>query len=126
MGGRRQLAEVLDEQTDDTFRVVAEPRKVQVDEAGLVLLQVVRRTVKHSPEAPAGRFLNDVDVWVVVPYTDPEVGEDPLDDALDTVIEVLDRYAWILWTEAERTVYGETWPAYKITATLTTKTEEGS
>ena len=116
MGARSQMVDALTEKLSGSkVRIVPDPRK-----AGDVLtkkldmmLQVV--LVSLQPTATTGQVRADFELWVVVPYQDPESGEEPLEQALDDVLDALFTIPWWGFEKAERSVFGESWLAYKVT-----------
>lgn len=78
-------------------------------------LVLLRSSVERLRQAaPRGFALNTFSLWLVMPQGS---GEDALDDRLDELLEVLDDGTDSHWTTAERDVFDETLPAYRITMT---------
>lgn len=97
-----------------SFRVIAYP--ADLDGVRGPTAVVYRESVK--PGSPLGFVTSTLSVWVLVPQQDPRDAEDPLDDSLTAVLEVLDGDTTLSWSEAERGVYADKWPAYRITVTI--------
>ena len=117
MSARTDLADALRTALPAGWRVIAS------DVAGTVgkpTVLVYRAEVTHRGEG--GLRDNTLTVVVVGPkQIDPD---DDLDGYLDDVLDVLDATPLpVAWTTAERSVYDDTFPAYKITTTMTTRDE---
>lgn len=126
MGMRAQLATTITTHGPDRFRVITSLADV-VPNAGEVVVQLERTSVKRLPEAPLGQWQAGFNIWVVIAGAPTNENEDRLDDALDELLEILDAHPWLLWEQAERTAYDDDFKnAFKIPATLTTKSESSA
>jgi hypothetical protein len=76
---------------------------------------VIVAPVRLSPPtvATAGATVAEVELWVVSATTLDEASEDDLEDFLGDVLGVIDA-AGLDWQRAERAVWDETHPAYRI------------
>lgn len=95
--------------------IVDNPSKVE--RYSDVVLQLVRTQLAPLPEAPS-QWVSSFDLHIVAPGIDAENIEDVLDDAADEVLQVLDRYEWVVWDKAERVSYEDGRAAYRVTLTL--------
>lgn len=63
-------------------------------------------------------------VWLLVPETDPELVDGKLDTAVETLLNMLELgpagYARVGWTEAQRAVFQDSYPGYRVTLTFQT------
>jgi hypothetical protein len=63
-------------------------------------------------------------VWLLVPGTDPELVDDKLDQAVETLLNMLELgpagYSRVGWTEAQRAVWQDAYPGYRVTLTFQT------
>lgn len=77
--------------------------------------RVVIGTAKVEPAGVACAWRTaSFDVWCVSPYSDPGPADDDLEQLLSDVLDVLDA-AGVEWTTAERGVWVETYPAFRVT-----------
>jgi hypothetical protein len=91
---------------------------------GQPVVMVYRASV--VPSIVQGTRTDEIAVWVVVPNADPAKTDDLLDDLLDDVLAVLElkpNLPSLSWSEATRDVLFDTWPAYRVTATILTAKE---
>lgn len=88
-----------------------------------VVLQHAR--IERLAEAPVGNLRHEVVLSVVSPKTDIAAAEDDLDDAVTTLLSAIDGHASIGWTQAEKVMHQNTYPAWNVTLTvITNRTEE--
>jgi hypothetical protein len=91
--------------------VVPFSRNVDAPDRRTVIVEV--DTVTPASTACPGVVV-DLAVWLITPYTDPGPADDDLDAFLGDVVTVLD-LAGVNWTTAKRGVWGESYPAYRMT-----------
>ena len=118
MSARTYVADLLDDALNGSgtdYRIVSAP--VELDGMEIPTVVVYREEVRPSPVA-LGYLVSTVAVWVLVPQQDPRAAEDPLDDALSAILQVLDDDTSLTWTEAQRGTYADRWPSYKVTVTI--------
>lgn len=123
---RGDLAAWLGQQPDAPagLRVVDNPRTV--DPVPAVMLQVARTAVNNPAggSSRVGAWTHDVDLWLVLGTLDPALAEDPLDAALDWLLEAIDGHDWLMWTTAQRADYDNgRGNAYKVPVTILSKRE---
>lgn len=95
------------------------PPQTSVDELPQKFVLLLTRTaVTRRGNLAQGLADNEFTLWLIQPQNG---GEDALDDALDDVLEALDEVAQTLWTEARRDTYADSYPAYAITLTTTSR-----
>lgn len=114
MSVRTQLAEQLVPVLPDEW--VVEKTFRNLDGISQMTVQVGSTTYTPDPMAPLAQREITIVAWLIAPYLDPDQAEDPLEDALETLLDVLDRLSWLVWQTAERSTYPTGYPAYKITA----------
>lgn len=88
------------------LRVVDSPRTV--DPVPGVMVHLARTAVNNpadSGSSSVNGLTHDLDLWLVLGALDPAVAEDPLDAALDWLLEAFAGHAWLLWTQASRADY---------------------
>lgn len=127
MGARAAMVAGLEAGLDtDKVRIVPDPRTPsQALPAELdALLQVA--LVSIEPTSTMGQLRGDFELHLVVPYSDPAVGEEKLEAALDMVLELLlsPPFAWFHFDKATRSVYAESQLSYKITGFSQLKVED--
>ena len=91
--------------------VIPYPR--DVDQVQAATAVVVVESVDPPGVACPVPMVN-LSVWVVTHLTDPGSADDVLDDLLDDVLAALTT-AGITWTKAERAVWRDRNPAYRVT-----------
>lgn len=115
MNARAAVAQALSEALP-TYRVINHSRTIdRVDQRTILVWQD-----GLTPHPPAGRDGIQVRLTVLVltPHADVERADDDLEAALLDVLAVLHPLDSVLWTDAERGVFGDdTWNGYKITLT---------
>jgi hypothetical protein len=73
----------------------------------------------------AGAYQATLVLFVAVPQQKQPIAEDALDDALTTVLDVLEAYDALTWDEVERSTLAEKFHGYRIPATAAyTTTQE--
>ena len=115
LNARNTLALALKPALGRKFNIFPAPSSL--DTITKPTLVLVRNTVEKLPAAPGGHLLNTFGLWVICPLTLTEKSEDALDDLLDEVTEALDEISATNWTSADRDLWNETNPAYRITLT---------
>jgi hypothetical protein len=119
MNARQGLADALAKKLGRKYKVIPKPREMDALEAGRPVVMVIRTDVQPAANAQ-GSYLNEIAVWVIDPSIEDE---DALDDALDATILAIDDYPFVIWTKAERSTYGELYPAYRIATTALSQKE---
>lgn len=117
MGARTDLATHLERALPPTWRVV--PNDV-VETISRPTVLVYRTNV--APGQAQGLRESTLSVVVVGPKQ--VAAMDDLDAYLDAVLAALDDYPAATWDDAEVSVYDEKYPAFKITARMTTTRED--
>lgn len=82
------------------------------------VVQVIRTDVTPSTQQPQGAYINTFEVWLIDPHTDPEVVEDTLDALLDALLELFDDIGWLTWGKAERSMYSDSYHAWKLSPVI--------
>lgn len=120
MSARQDVADAL-EAALPYARVLPYAKGLDNLPPGQNVLMVYRSQV--TPSIVQGARVDELAVWCVVPNVDPGKVDDLLDDLLDDVLDVLaDKpFQALAWSAAERDVLFDSWPAYKITATIQTR-----
>ena len=72
-----------------------------------------------TPVPGCGRGIG-LDVWAVSPLTVPGASDDDVDDLLGVLLDALDLTPRTTWSTAERGVWAETNPSYRIETEVTT------
>lgn len=91
--------------------VIGYPRSGDVPNAR----RIVIGTGKVEPAGVACAWRTaEFDVWCITPYTEPGAADDDLEQLLTDVLDVLDA-AGVAWDTAERGVWTETNPAFRVT-----------
>lgn len=130
---RGELAEWVAQLADRPagLRVVDNPRVV--DPVPALMVQVARTAVTNPSvaeaggSARAGEWVHELDLLLVTGALEPAVSEDPLDAALDWLLEALEGHSWLLWTTAHRIDYdGGRGNAYRIPVTLKSTLTKGN
>lgn len=103
------------------YRVIPFQAGLDRIEVGKVVVILYRATVRPAPQHQA--IVNELEAWVLIPKVKPGDADEALDDALDVVLAAIDTAPGLLWTDAERGVWDDTYPGYKITLTVTTSKE---
>lgn len=116
---RSEIADALD--LPDTYRVIDYQTGLDRIEVGQVVVMLYRETVRPAPQHQA--LDNELSAWVLIPNQRAGTSDDVLDDALDVVLDAIDRVEPVLWTTAERGVWGDTYPGYRITLNAITSKE---
>lgn len=78
---------------------------------------VIAAATVRPPDVACPGVQVELAVWCVAELQDPADGQDRADALLDAVLERLDA-ARLEWTTAERGVWAETYPAYRVTVTV--------
>ena len=66
-----------------------------------------------------------VALLLIVPFEDPQRGEDELDALLEDVLFELEKSTTpLVWTSAQRAVFQEKWPCYEVTLSVPTSKEQ--
>lgn len=119
MSTRADLAQLLTDQLGTDARVIGYAKSVDNIARDQSVVMVYREQVVPSPLESAR--VDTIAVWCAVPQTDPATADDALDALLDRVLSVIDSddLPALIWSDAERGTFDDTWPAYKITATAT-------
>lgn len=118
MSARTEIAAFFIEKLP-MYRVI--PFGRVLDGTDKVTLMVKQATVR--PGQTQGLRSTDVVVQVIVPGEDPERVETALEDALDEVLDVLDGFPALSYSEAERAVREDAFHCYELTLSVTTKKE---
>lgn len=71
----------------------------------------------NPPDVACPGVTVELAVWCVSERQDASEGQDRADDLLDVVLTAFDA-AGVDWTSAERGVWAETYPAYRVTVTV--------
>lgn len=117
---RSDLAAALKPLLPRNVKIVDVPRGLDGIETSRPVIMLYRETVEKAPNAQ-GSYFNTFAVWIISPNVDPKRAEDQLDAMLDEVIPALDAIAWLNWSKAERSTFGDNQaPAYKIDLTIIT------
>jgi hypothetical protein len=79
--------------------------------------------VYRSRTVPAnfGDRRNELTVRLLVPNLAPGKSDDALDERLDDLLDAVEANPYLDWSEAERGVFDETWPAYAVTLSILTQ-----
>lgn len=88
------------------------PAPTDLDDIQKPTLVLVRESVTKLEAAPGAKLNNLLVLSLVLPQM---TSEDDLDDALEDTIQALDDTGYSTWTTAERGVWSETFPSYRIT-----------
>jgi len=116
MSARTDLATALQNALGTTFRVVA------YDVAEVIskpTVMVYRERVTAGPSFALQ--VHTFALWVVGPGQMGEQTVAKLDDLLDDVLGVLDDLPQVTWSEALYQVLDDKYPAFKVTAEVTTR-----
>lgn len=127
MSTRSQVAAQLAAILPATLRVIDHPREIDTpgdDLTGVVIVH--RRSIAKHPHAGPGNYLETFAIWLIEPLVDEQLAEDSLDANLQLVIDALDGVSWGDWQTAERTTFIDTYPAYRVDLTLSTKNTPSS
>lgn len=116
MSARTEVAAFFTEKLP-TYRVI--PFGRALDGTDKVTLMVKQSTVR--PGQAQGLRSTDVVVQIIVPGEDPERVESVLEDALDEVLDTLDRFPALSYETAERAVREDSFHCYELTLSVTTK-----
>ena len=125
MGTRNQL-ELAIAGTLANVKIVDSPRAFADVEAHIIgILQFVRVSIKPASNS-MGQAIEDFELWVIEPGTDPDEIENDLDALLDDVLATINPLPWLVWESAIRETHITNRSAYKITLTIITdiNTEE--
>jgi hypothetical protein len=91
--------------------VIEAPRADPPVERNRIVL-AIRQVNPADVACPYARV--SLDVWAVVPQTDPGGANDALDAFLGDVLGALDTMPHTTWTVADRGVFVDTHPAYRV------------
>lgn len=117
MSLRADLAAVLKAELGDDFAVLASKRAI--DNTSKPVVMVHRKTVLALSERK--RLATDLEVLVLVAESYGDGAEDKADEALDTVLRVLERIEDpVVWTKAERDNFEGNFVGYAVTVEATT------
>lgn len=121
MTAREELRDFLTPLLPAGWRLVPYADSLDTPDAPTVMLHAT--TVTRAPAAPLGSFLTTFVASVIEPAIDPQQAEGLLDDELAEFLAALDSASTIVWTSAERVVFGlSELPAWDITLqVITTK-----
>jgi len=118
-GMRSELADVFKTELPSGWDIQSHMSPKTISKPTLMIgSSKVRRGSTHALR------VKEVTVMVVTPKSSPGLADDHLDELLDVVLDVLDRTAGTIWSEAERVLYAAsegsdgTNPAYTITLTM--------
>lgn len=120
---RKQLADALKPELGKRFSIFPDPEK-STDVVTRPTLFLIRTQVARVPGNPRlGAHTHTFALWVVLPQNR---GEDALDEALDEVIDALEDVAGSSWDTADRDVWGDSNPAYRISMTTHSTRKEAN
>ncbi len=108
------MGRALDALLPDTYDVEATYNVPDALDVGRHRVILWSATVR--PGAALGLRQVEVTAWLLTGVTGPDV-DDVLDDALAELLDVLDGAPSLAWSEAERGVFADTFPGYRITLT---------
>lgn len=122
MGVRKTIADALGKELNARrYKIVPTARNLDQLEAKRPAVMIVRRQITDAPTNPMGDYEETLDLWVIEPS---EASEDRLDDALDDVLEAVERIPFLRFTTAERSVFGDQeYPAWRLEVTTYTNKE---
>lgn len=122
MGVRKVVSDALAAQLPPRkYKIVPTARSLDQLEAHRPVVMVVRREIADAATNPMGDYQETIDLWVVEPSI---ASEDRLDDALDDVLEAVERIPFIAFTRAERSIFGDQEsPAWRLEVTTYTHKE---
>lgn len=95
-------------------------------EPEVTYVSVVRTLVAPAEGVASGARRHDIQITVMATKSAPGEADDAIDAALDAVLNVIDndqQLRGLVWTQAERGVIAETYPAYTITGWVGTNQE---
>ncbi len=123
MSIRQQLTADLKKALPKGYRLINHQDTVDALSGTLVVLK--QQSVTKEPSAPQGTYRFSYVATVVTPNDDLSKAEDSLDDNLADVLFALDGLSYVLWTEAQKVNFNESYLAYDINlSVLTTITKE--
>lgn len=113
-----ELAPLLDE----GWGIIPEQRFPETITKITVVLN--HTSIEKLSEAPFGNLRNHVTLTVADPHEDVAASEDALDDAVVTLLSVIDRHKSINWTEAKKVKVSDAYRGWDITLTVLTNPED--
>ena len=115
MTARAELAAAITPLLPENVRVIDHPKDLDALEGTVRAVVMITRT-GIKPNGPS--YLMDFEVVVIEPKSDQDgYSEDSLDEITDELIEALDADNTLTWTQATRSTYADTLPAYKFDIT---------
>lgn len=127
MNTRQIVAKELRSKTDayrigrrPKYKVISNPTK-RLDPIAPEFAVIVIVRDSFAPAPNRGSRIESMSVWVMVPGLDLDKVEDALDTAALEVEAALDRSNFLVWDEAERSVYQDTHHAYRFTVRTITE-----
>jgi hypothetical protein len=122
MSARQDLIDLLIPVLPDEWDLYAYPANVDAIETGTTVLMV--DSYAEQAEPVRGLRAHTITLVLVVPFTVGPDADDALDDAWDVLRPELNAFAGgslIHWTDATRSTFNTTYPAFTIPVTMKTK-----
>jgi len=93
--------------------------------ANLTAPRVQVSQAEIRPNAQAPRIWRDTDfqVAVLVPELDPAKVEDAVEDAVETLLDILEAMPGLVWSDAKRAKFDDKFHGYAVTVTITNEKE---